>query len=339
MARAAAAALLLAACAPAAPGPPRFPASQCAVHAVIDAATGLPLKGIEDLAPAPSGMLMLSADDRLAGEKAIAEGRSPADGGLYLASIEAVRMGSTQARPLFAAGQLSGGLRPVGIALDGTRLAFVNRRLSPAGTVDPVVVEAALDADGSVRITAIHKGPGFCGLNDVAFDGPLLLATLSETGCPPGLADRLLNRPTGQLVEIAPDTTQSVAQGFRFANGVALLPAGLVAVSETRAGQLRLSDGRELPVPGGPDNLSLAADGRLVVALVPSILRLAAYRYGFSDSAPARVVAVSPATGAVETLFDDPEGQLLPGLSSALWLDDMLVAGSVLAEGLLVCRA
>ena len=330
--------LLLAACTPVAPGPSRFAAERCAVHSVIDAASGHSLKGIEDLAPGPDGTLLLAADDRFASEAAIKAGKTPPEGGLYLAALDAVRMGSTRARPLFAPGQVSGGLRPVGIARDGTRLAFVNRRLSAAGTPDPVVVEAELAPDGSARISSIHKGPGFCALNDVALDGPLVLATLSEQ-CPPRLLDRLLNARRGSLVEIGPEASRTVATDLGFANGVVRLPDGRIAVSETRARQIRLSDGKVIALPGAPDNLSIAPDGRLVVALFPSLPRLIAYRLGWSGAAPARVVAVAPDSGAIETLFDDPGGRLLPGLSGALWLGDTLVAGSVLAEGLLVCKA
>jgi hypothetical protein len=323
-------AALMAACTPAAPDPPRFPLSNCAVHAVVDAATGQPLKGIEDLAPGPGDTLILSADDRAR--------RTPAEGGLYAVPREAVLLGSTRARALLAPGQLSGGLHPHGLAVDGQRLAFVNRRILAGDTADPVVVEADMAADG-LHVRAIHKAPGFCALNDLAYDGAALLATLSEAGCPPSALDRALARSSGTLAVIDADGIRGVAEGFGFANGVAVLADGRVAVAETRGRRVRLSDGHVLPLEGGPDNLSLGPDGRLVTALIPSLPRFLLYRFGLTDTAPTRIVAVAPATGAVETLFDDPGGTLLSGISSALWLGDALVAGSVLGEGLLVCRA
>lgn len=329
----------LSACAPRTAPEAAFALSDCAVHAVIDSGTGVALSGIEDLAPGPGETLILSAYDRPAVEAALRAGEGPPEGGLYQTGIEALLRGSTRATPLLAPGSVTGGLRPHGIATDGNRIAAVNRRTGTTGGLDPVILELRLAADGEARIEAIHKGAGFCALNDVAFDGALVLATLDRGSCGrPGLADLFPGAATGRLVEIGAEGSRTVAQGFAFANGVTLTAAGLVAVAETRGRRIRLSDGRTLATPGAPDNLSTAADGRIVAALQPALIRFALWRYGWLASAPSRIVTVDPASGSIETLFDDPSGTLFAGATSALHLGDALIAGSVLSPGLLVCR-
>lgn len=331
--------LALAACAPRAPETLVFSPDGCAVHAVIDTRTGEALSGIEDLARGDDGSLILSAYDRPAVEAALREGIAPPEGGLFRVAIEPLLRGATKATPLLAPGSITGGLRPHGIATHDNRIAVVNRRMGAAGGLDPVVLELRLEEGKEPRVVAIHRAGGFCALNDVAFDGDLILATLDRGSCGrPGLADLFPGAATGKLAEIGREGTRVVAEGFAFANGVAVLPSALVAVAETRGKRIRLSDGRQLDLPGAPDNLSVAADGRIVAALQPNLIRFALWRYGWLAAAGSRIVALDPQTGAAETLFEDPAGDLFAGATSALLIDDALVAGSVLSAGLLVCR-
>jgi hypothetical protein len=316
-----------------------FAREDCQVHAIIDTATGEALSGIEDLARAEAGSLILSAYDRPAVEAALSERKAPPEGGLFRVAIEPLLQGATRATPLLSPGSITGGLRPHGIATHDNRLAVVNRRLGASGTLDPVVLDLRLVEGAEPQVAAIHRASGFCALNDVAFDGELILATLDRGTCGrPGLADLFPGAATGKLAEIGPEGTRIVADGFAFANGVAVLPDALVAVAETRGKRIRLSDGRQLDVPGAPDNLSVADDGRIVAALQPNLIRFALWRYGWLAGAGSRIVALDPQSGAIETLFEDPSGDLFAGATSALLLDDALVAGSVLSAGLLVCR-
>ncbi|MCS6986044.1 MAG: hypothetical protein NZM40_01125 [Sphingomonadaceae bacterium] len=332
--------LLLVACSEPPSGPPRFALSQCRVHDVIDGAAGRPLVGIEDLDRTPKGELVLSAYDRPAVEQALARGVPPPEGGLHRVELAALLAGTTRSEPLLPAGSVTGGLRPHGIAVRGSRLAVVNRRVDGQGRLDPVVMEVDLPATGPPAVRAIHKAGGFCALNDVAFDGDLVLATIDRASCDgPGLADLFPGAATGRLVELSREAIRTVAQGFRYANGVVVLPDGRVAVAETLGRRLRLSDGQVIELPGAPDNLSLAPDGRIVVAVQPSLLRFALWRRGWTQRAGSRVLAVDPVSGAIETLFDDPTGRTFAGATAALWTNEGLVAGSVLAGGLLVCRA
>ena len=69
----------------------------------------------------------------------------------------------------------------------------------------------------------------------------------------------------------------------------------------------------------------------------PSLYRLAAYRHGYFDTAPSRIVRVD-LDRKVEVLFDDPAGEVFSGASVAVMSGGTLVAGSMRDAGLLVCR-
>ena len=90
-------------------------------------------------------------------------------------------------------------------------------------------------------------------------------------------------------------------------------------------------------LPGGPDNLTFDPFGNLIVALHPSLMRVAAYRHGYRDNAPSRIVRVGQ-DRQFEVLFDDPLGELFSGASVAVYSDGMLLAGSIRDQGVLLCQ-
>ncbi len=331
----AAAVVALAGCGPEAAGPTRFVPADCRVVAVADAETGTPIAGIEDL-DRHGDALILSAHDRLALRRA-RPGDAVPEGGLWRLPLASLGEPAPRATRILPEGSIAGGLRPHGIAVRADRLAAVNRRIAPDGRVDPVILELDL-AGPAPRVTGIQRGPGFCALNDVAFWQGELLATRDRSRCPAHiLGELLVPAESGSLVSLGDAGARTLADGLAFANGVAVLPEGTIAVAETRARRVRLSDGRMLAVPGHPDNLTVAANGTLVVATLPSLWRFGLHLLGKRDRAPSRIVALDPASGEVEWLLDDPEGRLLPGLTVGLLADGLLVAGAVRAAGLLVC--
>lgn len=326
---------LVAGCGREAAGPARFALADCRVVPAVDSVTGTPIAGIEDIAIAGE-RLILSAHDRLAVRRARTGAPVP-EGGLWSLPLGSLAEPAPRAARLLSERAVAGGLRPHGIAADGERLAVVNRRLGADGRIDPVVLE--LDLSGpEARIAGIQRGPGFCALNDVGFWQGTILATRDRSRCPANMLGELfVPRESGSLVALDDAGMRVLADGLAFANGVAVLPDGMIAVAETRAGRVRLSDGRMLAVPGHPDNLTVVANGRLVVGVIPSLWRFGLHLLGLRERAPSRVVALDPASGAVEWLHDDPEGRLLPGITVGLLADGMLVAGAVRAPGLLVC--
>jgi hypothetical protein len=329
------AALLLAGCGEQPTGNPRFALEDCRVARVTDF-RGKAIAGIEDLAVS-GNFLILSAHDRLAMRRAKA-GTAVPEGGLWTLPLDTLRQAAPRAARVIPEGRIAGGLRPHGIAIHQDRLAMVNRRIGADGRPDPVVLSFDLSGP-EARLVETWRGPGFCALNDVAFWQGEVLATLDRSRCPSSiLGEMLVPKESGSLLLLGDTGSRVLASGLAFANGVAVLPEGTIAVSETRGQRVRLSDGREFAVPGHPDNLTVAANGRLIIGVIPSLWRFGLHLLGHRETAPARVVALDPASGVVEWLFDDPLGQLLPGITVAILADGRLIAGAVRAPGLLVCE-
>ncbi len=310
--------------------PARFAPSDCARIAVADTATGRPLVGIEDMALLPDGeTLLLSSAHHLALERH--PSRAP-EGGIYAASLPRLAAGEAWASPIVAEGTAAGGLFPHGIAVseDGSRLAFVNRNRE--GTT--AVIEGLLSRTGfTARFT--RSDPALCRANDLVYGDGGLRVTLDRGDCGIAWADLRPGSTTGRVVALDPAGTgppRVEVSGLAFANGI----AGLW-VAETRAFRLHHRLDRPMELPGGPDNLTYDPLGGLIVAVHPSIPRLAAYRHGWRDNAPSRLVRVD-LDRTIEVLFDDPSGALFSGASVGVLAEGVLIVGSVLDAGLLVCR-
>jgi sugar lactone lactonase YvrE len=333
---AAALALVAAAAVPAwlisgeAPLPARFAAEDCRRVGLVDAQSGRPIGGGEDLALTPDGAaLIVSAHDR----------RDPArpNGGLYavpVAELAAEPASATvAATPLLDPAARATPFRPHGISLsrDGRRLAVVNRIRRD----DAVVEIGTLDA-GGWHGQSVVRDARFCRANDLDFEdggeGDALLVTIDRADCHNSLLDLAPGARTGSLVRIAGGRVTTVRDGLRFPNGIA---AGTVA--ETRGRRLVRPDGRRLELPGAPDNLSTDGDG-LIVAVHPNLLALWLYIRGWTDRAPSRLLRVGP-DDTVEVLLDDPAGALYSGATVGVMAGGRLIAGSARDAGLLVCGA
>ncbi|KAA0680902.1 hypothetical protein DS837_23015 [Azospirillum brasilense] len=274
---------------------------------------------------------VLSAYDRRAGTM----------GGLYLLNLRSLDA------PAVAAIPLATGLRPAGIDLrvepDGARsLLAISRQEDGSATVERYRLDGA---------TLTHQdttaGPLLCRANDVAFlNGERFLFTSSHGGCGWGavIQDNVLGGRHGFVGLVENDHARVLVDGIGFANGLLPDPShDRLTVAATREEALLvypLSDPqappRRIAVPGGPDNLTMAPDGRLLVALHPSPVRLALHRYGWPGgaAAPTRVAAVGPA--GTEILLDE-DGRRFSAATVALSWNGRLIVGSVTAPGLLVC--
>ena len=312
--------------------PARFAPADCARLTLSDPRTGAPVVGAEDLAVLPRARaLILTAHDR--------RDAARPDGGLYRLDLTQAllqthagtgRAGDPAAGPpmLVRLDHPDGSFRPHGFALDPDkgRLALINR---PAN--GPIrIIHGALGASGW-RPDRTVTDPALCRANDLVFmpDGSLEV-TIDRADCGPSLRDLRPGANTGRRMSVKDGALVPRQTGLQFANG--LLDD---AIAETRAQRIRTD--RAFELPGGPDNLTRAPDGRIVAALHPKLILNMLALQGWLDRIPSRVIALQPATGQIEILFDDPSGRVFSGATVAVLTNDTLVLGSAIDSGLLIC--
>ncbi len=305
----------------------RFSHDDCRRVALIDRTTGRSIVGIEDVATVPGDeRIILSAHDR--------KDFGLPDGGLYAVTLFLLSSGGQlKLSNLVDLGARDDIFRPHGIAVshDGQRLGLINR----VGEGTAQIEVGPLDADGWRLDTRVH-GKSLCRANDLEFDheqGSDLSLTIDRGDCFASLDDTMPGATTGRVVAYRDERLQDVRGDLSFPNG---LSAGWIA--ETRRQRLVSLDGREIGLPGGPDNLNPVEDGALVAALHPKLAQLWLYFEGWADRAPSRLVRIDPLLGDVEVLFDDPRGVVFSAATSAVLVDDHLIAGSAHDKGLLFCE-
>jgi arylesterase/paraoxonase len=140
-------------------------------------------------------------------------------------------------------------------------------------------------------------------------------------------------------------------QGMAFPNGVYVTPDGthlyIAVTNERRVIAMsrepffgNLTEIGSLSLPMRPDNITADAQGRLIIAGHPSLIRVNRFRADASKPSPSEVVRVSLDKSGVptgyETIFAD-DGSLIGASSSAAVVGKMLLIGSVLDNKLLSC--
>jgi hypothetical protein len=302
----------------------RYALADCR-HVEVEA-DGARLTGIEDIAPLPGGQVLLSARDRRSGVAGT--------GGLYIADLPDFDARDTvPARRVAGAGE---GLDPHGVAVsaEGARLAFVDA----PGTERASVIWGDLERGRFLEAGRV-SGIEWCRANDLGFHGGALYVSRDRASCGTSVADLMPGSRTGSVarIDLATAGAETAAEGLSFANGVQAWQ-GRLMVAETRGDRIAVLDGAEtIALPGGPDNLSLAPDGSLIVAVQPHLLRLALWMAGITGSAPSRIARIDPATRDFEIVVDDPAGSLLSGVTVAVMTGRHVIAGSAFDRGLLVC--
>jgi len=313
--------------------PARFSAADCRRAEVAAVGSREPISGIEDMALLPDGeTIVFSAYDRRAFD---ARPATAPEGGLYEISLARLSDRPIYAVAIVPQSAIAGGLFPQGIAVssDGRRLAFINRNRD--GTVS--LIGGRL-RQGGFEPTAERSEREFCRANDLEFAGDsdfTVEVTLDRRDSGTAWSDLRPGAQTGRVISVDLETampTKVERDGLAFANGI----AGLY-VSETRAERLSHLLDEPVYLPGGPDNLTWDTGGGLIAALHPSLMRIAAYRFGVINHAPSRIVRLD-LDRRLEVLFDDTEGEIFSGASAAVMAGDTMVAGSVRDSGLLVCR-
>ncbi len=342
----AAMATMVSACGRAEAGGARYSHEQCRRVALIGV-DGAPIIGAEDLAlDADNDRLFVSAYDRRATERAAKRKTgAPPNGGVYALPLEKLfdrRAEEANVSSLAAPADFAGGLRPHGLYYDAANkeLVFINRTYARDGRKWRMTPQLQrIGANGEMFIGEAKTAP--CAANDIVNHDGQILTSFDHASCGfgGGLEDIFRLKRSGYANEHG-----VVFDKAAFANGIAKLGNGDVVLAATRENALLVVNAengdvrRRIKLPGGPDNLTLAADGGIVAATHPKMLKLAFNRKLGWGRAPSRIVKADTETGEVEVLFDDPEGALFSAATAAIQTESGLVAGSVTDEGLLVCR-
>lgn len=350
-------------------------AQTCRPLALIDTDTGAEIVGAEDIAlDREAGVAYVSAYDRWAVEDALSDGAEAIpQGGLYAVPLGDLRSAgaSLAVRDLARDFKRSWDFRPHGIALfveaAGARYLFaVNRVYRRAADGDWVMrprIERFRLADGALSHLGSGEDASLCTPNDLAAASPSRVLVSNDHGACGGWGrfwENVTGRRGAQVWQVVFGDGEGeaarvslAAGGIGFANGLALGggddPRLYVAATREQAIRVyRLGDldaglptepVAVYPVEGGPDNLTWAADGRLIAALHPSLFRLGLYRHRWFGvgHAPSTIVALDPASGAAHPLYADESGEAFPAATVAAHWDGLLVLGAVAAPGLLVC--
>lgn len=351
-----------------------MPAMDCRKVLLRDKATGQPIRGVEDMVVDDrAGIAYLSAYDRWTVEGVGGAPPTPLpQGGIYVLPLDAGLATAHRAdvTDVTASFKLSHDFHPHNIDLtmgaDGQRMLYaVNRRYPRLATgakhPGPAIEIFAVHESGDLAHRSTIESPLFCRANGVLGLGDGRFLVSNDGGACGGVRRKLelgLNLARSHVVLATPngdDGTASVvpvADGIKFANGmtsddqhVFLATTRGRAVMVYRRDQLTgnrrpVAPDRVIPVDGGPDNLSWSPGGHLIVATHPSLLKLARYRYRWlhSDVAPTQIIEVKVSDGSRRVLFRDDTGKRFSAATVAVVHNDMLIAGSVADEGIMVCR-
>lgn len=307
----------------------RFSANLCTRVTLYDAETGRAVTGIEDVtADSIPDRILVSAHDR----------RDPAlpGGAIYGISLWSLTSGTDlEVRNLLDTTSREEPFRPHGLALNATgdRIAVVNRPANGTATIE------IGDYDGGAwLVTRRLSGQRLCRANDLDFvdlgnDVEGLQITLDRASCSTSARDLMPGTDTGRIALWDGFELQILRDGLGFPNGI-----DGAFIAETRRNRILRPSGEPVRLPGGPDNLNREDRRHMIVAMHPSLRRLWLFMHDVIDAAPSRIARVNLLTSRVDILFDDVTGALFSGASSAVLINDMLIAGSAYDDGLLVCR-
>lgn len=329
------------------PEPPLIAIEQCERVALIDSLTGSEIVGAEDLdVDRAGGRLLISAYDRTAVEQAVKRRSSEIpEGGVYAVSLGdlAGRNNHLRANRVVDSKSMDAGLRPHGIAYheDTGGLFIINRGYVKADSRWRLQAQI-LTYNSTGEATAARAVS--CPANDLTIHDSRTLVTLDHGACGLGAGlEDVFGLRRAKLIEAGGEI---VVDGLGFANGVVAVPGGPVFVAATRERALYPilvgKDGsrkqKAIPLGAAPDNLSLSDEGKIVAAVHPSLLAIGLQRRLGVGRSPSRIVEIDPATGNKTLLFDDRKASLISAATAAISTRGLLVIGSVVESGLVVCR-
>lgn len=350
-------------------------APQCKSVLLKGAATGAAIIGPEDVDYAPGlDALLISAFDRWALEDALEQDAGPLpQGGIYRIAGQALTSDAAdlQAEDLTAAFKRTKDFHPHGMSVLQTgpaayRLFVINHVYDPDNRPARQSVLEVFDlTDASLSHVETVSSPELCQSNDViAVSATEALVTRDRGACSGWRrkAEDILGLHGARVLKVTlggtggeRSTVKPVIRGIAFANGIGLdrRSPGTLYVASTRGEQVLAYDLEEVlnsrgnvrslaakGLDGGPDNLSVAPNGDLIVAVHPSLLKtgLARFRWFGIERSPSSLVRLDARSGDLVALFEDAEGERFSTATSAVEAAGSIVAGSVLEDRLLVCK-
>jgi arylesterase/paraoxonase len=352
--------------------------NDCHRLTLMDAETGLAIRGAEDLTLAPDGsFIVVSAYDRWwAEEAARGRWRTIPRGATYLIPVADELLSESQIVISALKTSSEDGLdfRPHGLDLhvsdDGSMtLAVINRRYVTRGDGSEPNwrIETTLEVfsiqDAALTHRMTVKSELLCRANNVVALSKNEFFVTRDHGACEGLGvmiEDTFSLARGKLIRVVIDSDEATvetvtvsAEGLAFPNGIAFDQArALIYVAATRDKTIQtfvLEDLRgdklaipesKMQLPASPDNLSMSASDQITVAAHPSLFRLGFYRKQWFgiSDAPSQVFSVGLKSETITQLLDDPKGTLWSAATAAITIEDYLIAGSVADEGLLVCK-
>lgn len=333
-----------------------FQSEDCRRVTLIDAASGAPVVGPEDITFDPArAVFWIAAFDRDQ-DGPDQDGRWSA--GLYpldpaLLSLEGTEMTVTPV-PI----RDDGPFRPHGIAVDGSGLTAIDR--VPARDPADRTRLARLDlSQGQPVAGDMLADASLCRANDVwrLKDGRTLVS-LDRRACGGAslMAENVLGRARGGVALVDGATVRRVVDGLFFANGLVVVTEGGVdwlVVAETRGRRLAwfplaevltandplTTPARTTALPAAPDNLNLTEGAVLVTALEDLFAlflhRLAPHWFDPPGSQVLRV-GLDGAAPAVQRIGTIP-GHRLAAATVAATGAGWLILGSALDDAILAC--
>lgn len=241
--------------------------------------------------------------------------------------------------------------KPGGIDLYEERLpsGALQQRLFVVNHAGPEILAFDIDETGNLVMAGRFDDDRLTSPNDLVATGLNSFYVTNDTAAGrqsvQGKAEFLLGLATGSVLHFDGDDWDVAVDGLKFPNGIAIGPDGLnLYVAEMRGEALKhyirdlgtdaLEFRERIPLGSFPNNLSVAADGSVLVGAVPQPFAYKAFTAGLNDTAPSQVLKIT--SGVVETLFQDT-GRKLSAASSAAQVGDRTVIGSAGDRKFLMC--
>jgi len=318
-----------------------FQSLTCELHELTH--NGQPVIGIEDMAyNERNEQIYLSAYDR----------RSGNSGGIYTLNknntLEKLSLPSSDAQAFW----------PHGIHLshqdNQTHLDVIERDLRVTGQQKARISQYRWNAADPKDIQLVKRIEDdlLCSANNLTLGtadvnlAPSYYITRDQQSCDMRQQkwDNVFKPKSSTLVHMQDDNIEVIRDGLSYANGISNSPNQPFYVAETRgkrlipyeiARRIKISQsGEAIPLPGGPDNLTVTEQGDVVVAIHPNLIRFAAFRAGWGSRVKSRFAIIAPDKNV--NTYDVP-ANIISGATVALKVDKSVYLGGAFDDAIAVC--